>query len=190
MVGLSRMCWWLMDLVTWLHTNWVWLTSDDVWICMISVLQGHDVKFRVQMMLINREPVNRDSGFQGCIGDLYFSAVKRRLGIKDYSRVLSSHGPVGRFGKFLFLFAGTRKSLLFLFPMDSCCGMPFPMALANIHEAAFLTESIPSCLLPMHWFGRRTHQAFQFLFIDLSPPCVHAVCYAFFALRLPHVCRN
>ena len=29
---------------------------------------------------------------QGCAGDLYFSAIKRRLGIKDYSRVLSSHG--------------------------------------------------------------------------------------------------
>ena len=31
---------------------------------------------------------------QGCFGDLYFSGIKRYLGIKDYSRVLSSHGPL------------------------------------------------------------------------------------------------
>eukprot|EP00438_Fugacium_kawagutii_P005198 Skav234135 [mRNA] locus=scaffold753:301549:311126:- [translate_table: standard] len=39
----------------------------------------------------------------GCIGDLYFSAVKRRLGIKDYSRILSSHGGLlDRIDSFMF----------------------------------------------------------------------------------------
>ncbi|OLQ07885.1 Phosphatidate cytidylyltransferase [Symbiodinium microadriaticum] len=39
----------------------------------------------------------------GCAGDLYFSAIKRRLGIKDYSRVLSSHGGLlDRIDSFMF----------------------------------------------------------------------------------------
>mmetsp|Transcript_34275 Transcript_34275/g.79073 ORF Transcript_34275/g.79073 Transcript_34275/m.79073 type:complete len:102 (+) Transcript_34275:481-786(+) len=39
----------------------------------------------------------------GCVGDLYFSAIKRRLGIKDYSRALSSHGGfLDRVDSFIF----------------------------------------------------------------------------------------
>ncbi|CAJ1355563.1 unnamed protein product, partial [Effrenium voratum] len=39
----------------------------------------------------------------GCVGDLFFSAVKRRLGIKDYSRLLSSHGGLlDRIDSFMF----------------------------------------------------------------------------------------
>ncbi|CAE7024966.1 cdsA [Symbiodinium natans] len=39
----------------------------------------------------------------GCIGDLYFSGIKRRLGIKDYSRILSSHGGLlDRIDSFMF----------------------------------------------------------------------------------------
>mmetsp|Transcript_132406 Transcript_132406/g.264139 ORF Transcript_132406/g.264139 Transcript_132406/m.264139 type:complete len:208 (+) Transcript_132406:41-664(+) len=39
----------------------------------------------------------------GCIGDLYFSAVKRYLGIKDFSRALASHGGIlDRIDSFVF----------------------------------------------------------------------------------------
>lgn len=39
----------------------------------------------------------------GCIGDLYFSVVKRRLGVKDFSRLLLSHGGVlDRIDSFMF----------------------------------------------------------------------------------------
>merc|ERR1719444_116283 len=39
----------------------------------------------------------------GCGGDLYFSWVKRRLEIKDYSRVLSAHGGIlDRIDSFVF----------------------------------------------------------------------------------------
>jgi len=39
----------------------------------------------------------------GCVGDLYFSAVKRHLGIKDFSRALAAHGGIlDRIDSFLF----------------------------------------------------------------------------------------
>lgn len=39
----------------------------------------------------------------GCVGDLYFSSVKRRLGLKDFSKVFGSHGGVlDRIDSFLF----------------------------------------------------------------------------------------
>lgn len=39
----------------------------------------------------------------GCVGDLYFSAVKRKLGLKDFSRLLLSHGGLlDRLDSFVF----------------------------------------------------------------------------------------
>eukprot|EP00927_Polykrikos_kofoidii_P031767 TRINITY_DN27239_c0_g1_i1.p1 TRINITY_DN27239_c0_g1~~TRINITY_DN27239_c0_g1_i1.p1 ORF type:complete len:227 (-),score=29.90 TRINITY_DN27239_c0_g1_i1:40-720(-) len=52
----------------------------------------------------------------GCIGDLYFSAVKRKLGIKDFSRVFLAHGGIlDRIDSFMFaanaLFLATAAGL-------------------------------------------------------------------------------
>eukprot|EP00439_Symbiodinium_sp_Y106_P021318 s5132_g2.t1 len=53
----------------------------------------------------------------GCAGDLYFSAIKRRLGIKDYSRVLSSHGGLlDRIDSFMFAANALVWKAVFLFP--------------------------------------------------------------------------
>eukprot|EP00434_Breviolum_minutum_P034887 symbB.v1.2.030882.t1/scaffold3459.1/size56318/5 len=57
----------------------------------------------------------------GCIGDLYFSAVKRRLGIKDYSRVLSSHGGLlDRIDSFMFA-ANALVWKAAIFTSDALC---------------------------------------------------------------------
>ena len=123
---------------------------------MISVLPGHDVKFRVQMMLIDSDRSTVTVASKVVLG-IYIFQLSNVVWASKTTRESSLHMVLWTIWQIAFPFCGHQKKLMFLCLMDSCCEIPFPTALASVHEAAFSTESIPSCLLPMHWFGRHTH---------------------------------
>lgn len=69
-----------------------------------AVLVGAGFGFWIHLPLIHGLAIGALAGIMGQIGDLFESALKRELGIKDFGRVLPGHGgALDRFDSLLFV---------------------------------------------------------------------------------------